>query len=432
MAGRVQVPLNFRWAEPELAYALEDSGARILFCDRDPGALAGLVERVVRIDLGEYDASIGDADELPFDERAVDEDDLAGLFYTGGTTGTSKGVMLTHRNLVANAFGIQFAQPMTGADRYLIMAPMFHAAGSVSVLQSIYLGATQVILPTFDPATMLDLVETERITQTLGVPTMVAASVEEQLVRPRDVASLTTYAHGGSPIAMEVVRRGVEAFPGTQFVHLYGATETSPIITGLADEVELLGSPREKSAGRPVMGCEVVIRNVRGEPLPTGEPGEVTVRGANVMAGYWNKPEQTEAALRDGWYWTGDVGRLDDEGHLFLLDRSKDMIISGGENVYCTEVEDALYTHPAILEATVFGIPSARWGEAVHAVVVLRPQATADEAELIEHCRTRIASYKAPRSIAFSDDPLPKSGPGKVLKRELRAPFWADRDGAIG
>ncbi len=436
MAGRVQVPLNFRWAQPELAYALQDSGARILFCDRDPGSLADLVERVIRIDLGEYDELVGASDEVAFDDQAIAEHDLAGLFYTGGTTGVSKGVMLTHRNLVANAVNAQFAQPMSGDDRYLIMAPMFHAAGSVSVLQSIFLGATQVILPVFDPGTMLDLVESEQITQTLGVPTMVAATVEEQLVRPRDVSSFTTYAHGGSPIAMEVVRRGVQAFPGTRFVHLYGATETSPLVTGLFDEVDLLGTPREKSAGRPVMGCEVVIRASGGAALGPGEAGEVTVRGANVMAGYWNKPEQTAAALRDGWYWTGDVGRLDEQGYLFLLDRSKDMIISGGENIYCTEVEDALYTHPAVLEATVFGVPSEQWGEAVHAVVVLRSEPDAlgdvDEAALIAHCRDRIAGYKVPRSVAFSTDPLPKSGPGKVLKRELREPYWADRDGAIG
>jgi long-chain acyl-CoA synthetase len=178
-----------------------------------------------------------------------------------------------------------------------------------------------------------------------------------------------------------------------------------------------------------VVGVEVVIRDPDGNPLPDGEPGEVTMRGNNIMAGYWNKPEQTAAALRDGWYWSGDVGRVDADGHLFLLDRSKDMIISGGENVYCTEVEDALYTHAAVLEATVFGIPSEQWGEAVHAVVVLRSDAT--EAELIDHCRTLIAGYKVPRSISFQTDPLPKSGPGKVLKRELRAPFWADRDSAI-
>ena len=432
MGGWVQVPLNFRWAEPELAYALEDSGARVLFCDHDPGGLADLVERVVRIDLGEYDAALDAAEPVDFDDGAVHEHDLAGLFYTGGTTGVSKGVMLTHRNLIANAWNMQVTQPMNADDRYLIVAPMFHAAGSVSVLQSIFVGATQVILPAFDPGTMLDLIEGEGITQTLGVPTMVAATVEEQLARPRDVSGFNVYAHGGSPIAMEVIRRGVEAFPGTQFLHLYGATETSPIISGLVDEVELLGTDREKSAGQPVIGCEIVIRGDDGQPLPAGEPGEVTVRGANVMAGYWNKPEQTEAALRDGWYWSGDIGRLDELGYLFLLDRSKDMIISGGENIYCTEVEDALYIHPAVLEATVFGIPSERWGEAVHAVVVLRADADVDEAGLIDHCRSTIAHYKAPRSIAFSVEPLPKSGPGKVLKRELRAPHWVDQEGAIG
>jgi len=431
MAGRVQVPLNFRWAEPELAYALEDSGARILVCDRDPGALADLVERVVRIDLGEYEDMIAAADAVDFDERAVAEDDLAGLFYTGGTTGVSKGVMLTHRNLVANAWNMQITQPLTADDRYLVMAPMFHAAGSISLLQSVFTGACQVVLPAFDPGTMLDLVERERITQTLGVPTMVAASVEEQLVRPRDVSTFRAYAHGGSPIAIEVLRRGAEAFPDTAFIHLYGATETAPLLTGMANEIELLGTEREKSAGQAVMGCEVVIRDGDGRPLPAGAVGEVTVRGANIMAGYWNKPEQTAAALREGWYWTGDVGRLDAEGYLYLLDRSKDMIITGGENVYCTEVEDALYTHPAILEATVFGIPSEQWGEAVHAVVVLRDGATADEAALIAHCRERIAGYKVPRSIAFQHDPLPKSGPGKVLKRELRAPYWEGHDNAI-
>ncbi|NNE12929.1 MAG: long-chain-fatty-acid--CoA ligase [Ilumatobacter sp.] len=438
MAGLVQVPLNFRWADPELTYALRDSGARVLFCDRDPGPLGDLVEHVVRLDarsdgdiLSEYDRLLAEAEPTAFDDDAVDENTLAGLFYTGGTTGASKGVMLTHRNLMANAWGMQVTQPMTGRDRYLVMAPMFHAAGSVSVLQSVLVGATQVLLPAFDPGTMLDLFESERITQTLGVPTMVAAAVEEQLARPRDVSAFEVFAHGGSPIALEVVRRGTTAFPGARFVHLYGATETAPLITGLPDEVELLDHERGRSAGQPAMGREVVIRAPDGRALGPGEAGEVTTRGANVMVGYWNKPEQTEQALRDGWYWTGDVGRLDDAGYLFLLDRSKDMIISGGENVYCTEVEDALYTHPAVLEATVFGIPDETWGEAVHAVVVPRDGVTTSADELIAHCRERIAGYKAPRSVEFRDEPLPKSGPGKVLKRELREPHWQGHDGRI-
>ena len=431
LAGRVQVPLNFRWARAELEYALRDSGARILITDRDPGPLADDVDRVIRIDTGEWDRLVGAAEPEDWDDDAVAPDDLAGLFYTGGTTAASKGVMLSHRNLVANAWGVQVTQPMSHEDRYLVMAPMFHAAGSISVLQSIAVGAAQVILPTFDPGAMLDLVEAERITQTLGVPTMVAATVEEQLARPRDVSSMTVYAHGGSPIAMEVVRRGTKAFPGVAFCHLYGATETSPLVTGTIDEVALLGTEREKSCGRPAMGRQVVIRDRDGAALPVGEVGEVTIAGDNVMVGYWNKPEQTAQALRDGWYWSGDVGRLDEQGYLYLLDRSKDMIISGGENIYSTEVEDAIYTHPAVLEATVFGIPSDRWGEAVHAVVVLREGAAATAEELIAHCRDRIAGYKVPGSVEFTSEPLPKSGPGKVLKRELREPYWEGRDGAI-
>jgi long-chain acyl-CoA synthetase len=430
MSGRIQVPLNFRWAMPELEYALSDSGATVLFTDRDPGPLASLVSRVVRIDTGEYDRLVDAAEETAFDEHAVSEGDVAGLFYTGGTTGTSKGVMLTHRNLIANAMNTQMVAPLGVGDVYLVMAPLFHAAGSISVLQALYAGATQVIVPAFDAGAVLDLVEREAVTMTLGVPTMVAAMVEEQLTRPRDVSSLRVFSHGGSPIAIEVVRRGREAFPGTELVHLYGATETAPLATGLRHEEQLLGSDREKSAGQAVIGVEIVIRDPDGAEVADGVAGEVTIRGANVMLGYWNKPEQTAGVIRNGWYWSGDVGRLDSEGFLFLLDRSKDMIISGGENVYCTEVEDALYSHPAVLEATVFGIPHHQWGEAVHAVVVRRSDV--DEGTLITHCRERVAGYKVPRSISFRQEPLPKSGPGKVLKRELRAPFWEGHDTAIG
>jgi long-chain acyl-CoA synthetase len=429
-ARRVQVPLNFRWSDPELAYALADSGARVLFIDRDPGELASLVERVVRTDTGEYEALLAESAPDDLLATAPGEDDLAGLFYTGGTTGASKGVMLSHRNLLANTFNTQMLTTMDEADVYLIMAPLFHAAGSISLLQSIYVGARQVILPAFDAGGALDTIEAEGVTATLGVPTMVAAMVEEQLERPRRVDTLRSFSHGGSPIATEVIRRAAKAFPATEFVHVYGATETAPLVTGLRHEERLVDSERARSAGQPVVGVEVAIRSPDGDLLPDGEAGEVTVQGTNVMVGYWNKAEQTSAVLRDGWYWTGDVGRLDEDGYLYLLDRSKDMIISGGENVYCTEVEEALYAHPLVLEATVFGVPDERWGEAVHAVVV--PRGAVDAEELIAHCRSLIAGYKVPRSVELRDEPLPKSGPGKVLKRELRAPYWEGRDSQIG
>jgi acyl-CoA synthetase (AMP-forming)/AMP-acid ligase II len=423
-AGRAVVPLNTRWADPELVYALDDSGSAVLFCDREPGELADHVGRVVSLP-DEYEELVDGSAEGHLGD-GVDEDTLAGLFYTGGTTGASKGVMLSHRNLVDNTFHAQFACPMRPDDTYLVVAPLFHAAGTVSVLQSIGLGARQVVLPgAFDPEAALDAIEAEAATVTLVVPTMLAAMLESQAARARDVQSLRLIGHGGSPIALELVRRAAKAFPDAELVHLYGATETAPILTGLNHEEHLVDTARAKSCGQAVLGVELRIADPLGNDLPPGEAGEVLARGANITAGYWQKPEQTAAALVDGWYRTGDVGILDDEGYLFLVDRAKDMIVSGGENVYCTEVEDALYTHAMVLEATVFGIPDEQWGEAVHAVVV--PRGTVTEAELIEHCRGQIAGYKVPKSISFQQEALPKSGPGKVLKRELRTPFWEGR-----
>ncbi|MEM9655537.1 MAG: AMP-binding protein [Actinomycetota bacterium] len=427
-ANRAIVPHNTRWAEPELAYATEDAGARVLICDRDPGALADLVDTVIRIDTGEYDALLDEAPELIPD---VGPDTLAGLFYTGGTTGASKGVMLTHANLMANAVHTQLAQPLLDDDRYLTMAPMFHAAGVYAALAVLWVGAANVVQPAFEPNQTLELIEGEGITCAIAVPTMLAAMIEAQAAKPRDVGSLRWLSHGASPIALEVLRRADELFE-CELIHLYGATELSPLATIFRHEDRFLGDPaRAKSCGTVPPGVALEIRSPEGDALMPGGVGEVTVSGPNVMVGYWNKPEQTASVLRHGWYSTGDLGYLDDEGYLYLVDRSKDMIVSGGENVYCTEVEDAIYTHPQVLEATVFGIPDDQWGEAVHAVVVPRDAADLDEATLIEHCRAQIAGYKVPKSVSFQTDPLPKSGPGKVLKRELRAPFWEGKDRAI-
>jgi long-chain acyl-CoA synthetase len=429
-AGRVVVPLNFRWADPELAYAIGDADAKVLFVDRDPGPLGDLVDTVVRLDTDGYESLLAATDESEFDPE-VRPDDLAGLFYTGGTTGASKGVMLSHANLIANAYNSQMFWPVGPGDVYQVIAPLFHAAGSTSVLQCIYQGVAQVLVPTFDPPAILDQIEREGVTASLGVPSMLAAQVEAQSANPRDVSSLRIYGHGGSPIATEVIRRASVAFPSTEFVHVYGATETSPLVTAIRHEELLVDDERGRSCGQPLLGVELEIRGPDGEPCPTGEAGEVTARGDNIMLGYWNKPEQTAGVLRDGWYHTGDVGRVDEEGYLYLLDRSKDMIISGGENVYCTEVEEALYTHPAVLEAAVFGIPDEQWGEAVHAVVVTRSGAAVTADEIVAHVRTSIAGYKVPRSVEIRSEELPKSGPGKVLKRELRAPYWAGHDTAI-
>jgi long-chain acyl-CoA synthetase len=428
--GRTVVPLNTRHTEPELVYALNDSGARILLTDRDPGKLADCVEHVIRIP-DEFESLLAESEEVELGVGVV-ESDLAGLFYTGGTTGAPKGVMLTHRNLIANTFHWMSLIPHQSSDSMLVMAPLFHAAGSNAVLANIWTTGKQVMLPVFSGAGALDLIEGEACTGSIGVPTMISAIVEEQMARPRKTDSMNWLAHGGSPIATQLLRRVHEAIPSAELVEIYGATELSPLATVSRHEETLFEDDRIRSAGPPVLGVSIEILAEDGSPLPLGEVGEVVVRGANVMKGYWNKPEQTAEAIRDGGYWTGDLGYMGEEGYVYLVDRSKDMIVSGGENVYSTEVEEVLYRHPDVLEAAVFGVPDEKWGEAVYAAVHLRPGTEGVSSEdLVAFCRESLGGYKVPKGIDLHDDVLPKSGPGKFLKRSLRAPFWEGRDRAV-
>ena len=425
-AGMVVVPLNARHTPIELRYALEDAGARVLFAGIAVPDLPDCVERVCDL-AGGYEALIDAAPERAFVE--CDESDLAGLFYTGGTTGKAKGVMLSHRNLLANSTHFQWVWPFDHSTRWLVAAPLFHAAGSLAVLATVWQAGHQVILGAFDPCVALDLIAEYAVTHTLVVPSMLAALIEEQLARPRELPSLRGISHGGSPIATETLRRAHLAFGDVELLHLYGTTETAPIVTGLRHEEDLLDDPRIRSCGQPVPGVEVELRDPLGEPVATGEVGELVVRGANVMLGYWNKPAATADVLQNGWYRTGDLAYLDDRDHVYLVDRAKDMIVTGGENVYGTEVEEALYAHEAVLEAAVFGVPDERWGEAVYAVVVPRTEVEPDA--LIAHCRTLIAGYKVPKHVELRRVPLPKSAAGKVLKRQLRAPHWEGRSEAI-
>jgi long-chain acyl-CoA synthetase len=428
-AGMVLVPLNQRHTATELAYALEDSGSRVLFAASGIDHPSGVVEHVIDLDDG-YEALLAAAPAAEFPDQLPAET-MAGLFYTGGTTGASKGVILTHRNLVANAFHFQAQFAFRSDTCWLVAAPLFHAAGSIAVLATVWHGGRQVMLPVFDAGAALDLIAAQRVTATLLVPTMLAALAEEQLARARDVSSLRLLSHGGSPVATETLRRARQAFPDTELMHLYGTTETAPIATIMAHEETLLDAAQARSCGQPAIGVEVrVLDDETSGTAAPGVVGEVLIRGENVMAGYWNKPGATDTAMLDGWYRTGDLGYMDERSFLYLVDRAKDMIVSGGENVYSTEVEDVLYRHPAVLEAAVFGIPDARWGEAVHAVVV--PRGEVAEAELLAHCRGAIADYKIPKRIELTTEPLPKSGAGKVLKRELRAPYWTGHESVVG
>jgi acyl-CoA synthetase (AMP-forming)/AMP-acid ligase II len=335
--------------------------------------------------------------------------------------------MLTHRNLVANSFHKTLACRFEPDDIYLAVAPFFHVAGTAALVGLLWMGGSFVILPAFDPATSLDAIERHRVSVAIPVPTMVGALVAEQTARPRRVSSLRLMGHAGSPITTDLLRRAHETFPDAELAQFYGATETASIVTSMPHEERHLEGGRLGSVGQPVVGVEVAVVSSTGERCATGIAGEVIVRGPNVMAGYWEDAAATDAAFLDGWYRSGDVGYLDDEQYLYLLDRAKDMIVTGGENVYSLEVEDALGSHPAVLEVAVFGVPDERWVEAVHAVVVVRdPSLLSDtlEDELREHCRRAIAGFKVPKAISIQVDPLPKSGPGKILKRELRAPYW--------
>jgi long-chain acyl-CoA synthetase len=429
-AGLVIVPINARHAVPEIRYALQDAGVRVLFADRPMEAIADLDVRVVGMG-DEYEALLGAADDVPWPDERSDED-LAGIFYTGGTTGDPKGVMLTHGNLVANAFAFMACWPFTRETNWLVVAPLFHAAGTIGALATVWAGGNHVILGPFDAGRFLDLVGIEQVTATLVVPAMMQALAAEQSRSPRDVSSLRWLSHGSAPAALELLRRTHAAFPNADLLHIYGATETSPIVTLLPGEQHLIEGPRALSCGQGAVGVEVRTLDVADDRVcEAGEVGEVQVRGENVTAGYWNKPAETDAALRDGWYTTGDLGHLDEEGFLFLVDRSKDMIVTGGENVYSAEVEDALYRHPAVVEAAVIAIPHERWGEAVHAVVSVASGATVSADELMSHCSALIASYKVPKSVELRTDPLPRTAVGKILKRDLREPYWAGRETRI-
>ncbi|MGA2930011.1 MAG: AMP-binding protein, partial [Solirubrobacteraceae bacterium] len=424
-AGLVLVPINARLAEPEVLAIVEDSRPRVLFTDQTFAGEQPDVEHVLTLPDG-YEQLIASGAEVELG-TGVEERDLAALFYTSGTTAAAKGAMHSHRGLLSSAQNFMSTWPFGPDTSWLICSPMFHTGGILAVLATVWHGGTHVLLPAFKPDLALDAIEHERVTHTLMVPTMLAAASEEQLSAPRDVSSMRYLSHGAAPIALETLRRAHRAFPGAELLHVYGTTETTPITTLLRHEERLLDAPECGSCGQPAVGVDVRIFDADGRDTPPGEVGELAVRSPSVMLAYWENPEETDKVLRDGWYWSGDLGYRDSHSHIFLVDRAKDMIVTGGENVYCAEVESALYDHPRVLEASVFGIPDERWGEAVYAVVVPRTPAVTKE-ELIAHCKQRIAGFKVPKGIELRELSLPKSAAGKILKRELRDPFWAGRE----
>ena len=440
--GAVIVPLNIRLARPEIVFILNDSESRMLIVDKTFAAYAAgrdsfpTVTQVVYVgeetpvDMMNYEDVVSKGSHMQESvDQAIEDDDLSGLYYTGGTTGRSKGVMLSHKNVVSNAINVIMAGSYTEKDVYLHAGPMFHLADIASTFAVTMVAARHVFIPLFNAEHVLQMIQQEKITITLLVPTMLNMLLNHPDVAKYDVSSLRRLTYGASPMPLELLRKGLTMW-GQVFAQGYGLTEAAPLLTALDTWDHVLeGTPEEmrrlSSAGREVLGCEVRVVNANGEDVQPGEIGEIIGRGPNIMQGYWRMPEATAAAIVDGWLHTGDLATIDEENYIYVVDRAKDMIISGGENIYSVEVENALYTHPAVLEAAVIGIPDEQWGESVHAVVVLKPGAQATEEELIEHARTQIAGFKVPRSIEFFPNALPKSGAGKILKRDLREKYWA-------
>ncbi|ODU07475.1 MAG: fatty-acid--CoA ligase [Pseudonocardia sp. SCN 72-86] len=441
-ADAVLNPVNIRWSPAEIAYSLRDSDTRVLLVDdmfapMVPALREGAPDLDVVIHAGDgptpdgtlsYEELVAAHGPVPDARRGGDA--LAGLFYTGGTTGTPKGVMLSHANLMVSAFGIRatgylFAE---GA-RCLHAAPMFHLADLAAWNATTTAGGTHVIVPAFDPIAVMEAIATHGATDALLVPVMIQLLTDHPEIGRYDLSSLRTVLYGASPIAQAVLERAMKAFPNASFAQAYGMTELSPVATLLSPD-DHRRTCLLRAAGRAAPHSEVRIVDADDREVSRGTVGEIVARGGHVMLGYWGQPEATASAVRDGWMHTGDGGFMDDAGYVHVVDRLKDMIVSGGENVYSAEVENALATHPAVASCAVIGVPDDRWGERVHAVVVLRAGQTLTADELRAHAKTQIAGYKAPRTAEFVEA-LPVSAAGKVLKRELRATYWSGGDRQI-
>ncbi|MBZ2187556.1 long-chain fatty acid--CoA ligase [Alcanivorax sp. JB21] len=440
-AGAVCVPVNTRWSLAEIVYALDESDTTLLFIDDEFSSMATWLLRestslntVVHVGQGATPSGAVSLAQwldgaMPVDDCRRGGDALACILYTGGTTGFPKGVMLSHRNLWSSAIA-RMAEGMPLPHHVsLYVAPLFHTASLGKLITQVIVAGTSVAVPAFRVEEVMALISRERINDIVLVPSMIQMMLDHPQFPDYDLSCLARITYGASPISLALLERAMQAFPEAQFSHAYGMTETAPVISinpWFNHLPEAWDSGIVRSAGRAGLCVEVRIVDENGHEVPRGVSGEVTVRGPNVMLGYWNNPQATADALRDGWMHTGDGGYMDEQGYLYIVDRIKDMIISGGENVYSAEVENVLARHDAVASCAVIGIPSERWGEAVHAVVVLRPGAAVTEQALCDFCRAALAGYKVPKSVAFVSE-LPLSGPGKVLKHVLREPYWSDR-----
>jgi len=436
--GTANAVVNFRLAPPEIVYVINDAKARLLFVGPEfvstverVRAQLPTVERVIRVGGvdDEYEAWLA---AQPPDTRVhpAAPDDCFVQLYTSGTTGFPKGVMLTHRGMLAHSRNFAFGQDYGPDARVQVAMPLFHVGGTSYSLLAISTGAHILMMRTPDPAAVLQMLEAEKITHTFLVPALLAAMNQVPGAADRDYSALRALCYGASPMPLPVMRGSLRLFPGVM-QQVYGMTEQSGVVSvlGPTDHEGATVAHRLVSAGKPMHGVEIEIRDPgTGEAVPTGQPGEIWVRSDQVMGGYWGKPDATALAITpDRWMRSGDGGHMDADGYVYVTDRIKDMIISGGENIYPAEIERVLAEHPTIQDVAVIGVPDERWGEVPKAVVVATPGATIDPAQLLDYCREHLASFKCPKSVDVVAE-LPRNPTGKVLKRKLRLPYWEGRD----
>ena len=444
-AGGIFVPINTRLAPPEIEFWLNDSESSLLFVDktfaetieksRSEGKIPSVKEIIYMSDddcpnnMQDYEKIVEES--KPVDDALRSKDDIAGLFYTGGTTGRSKGVMLSHTNLVSNSFNTITALDISTDARWIHAAPMFHIADVTGAIAITHIAGQHYFIPSYTPEGVLESIQNYSISDTLLVPTMINMLVHHPDIKKYDLSSLRQITYGASPMPESVIVKAMEVIPDCQFTHAYGMTECSPLITSAGPDCHVFDGPKAylfKSTGIAVPGVEVKIIDENDKELPRGEVGEVVARGPNVMLGYWRQKELSDKALLNGWMHTGDGGYMNDDGYVYIVDRVKDMIISGGENIYSAEVENTIYQLDGVIECAVIGIPNKEWGETVHAIVRKDPNSKINEEDIIVHSKKLIAGFKCPKSVSFREEPMPLSGAGKILKTTLREPFWEGHD----
>jgi acyl-CoA synthetase (AMP-forming)/AMP-acid ligase II len=451
-AEAVQVPVNYRLAPDEIAYIVGNAEARVLVADAEfvpvLDAIAGRLEHTERLiviggsgayeDYAAWSGSEGASEERPrpeggSDREPVQEDDSGEVFvqlYSSGTTGLPKGVMLTHDNFLSVLPTADQLWDIEPESRLMVAMPMYHIAGCTLATSSIYAGIPGVIMREPDPVAIAKAIEAHRVTHVFLVPVLLLFMQQLPQVREADLSSLRLLLYGASPISDEVLRGAMQLLPGTKFMQVYGLTETTGAITYLPPEDHVPDGSRLRSAGIPNSTTELkIIDPGTGDDLPAGKVGEIVCRTPQNMRGYWAIEQATSGTLLPGgWLRTGDAGYLDEDGYLFIHDRVKDMIISGGENIYPAEVENVLMSHPAVADCAVIGVPDQKWGETPKAIVVLSEEAT--DQDLIDYCRNRLAHFKCPTSVERTDT-IPRNPTGKVLKRQLREPYWTGESRAV-